>query len=736
MKMGTIRRLVVSYQEILFSLFLILSTTLVYSRMAGNGFVHIDDPLQLTEQVHVLSGLSWKNLVWSFSPESWCAPLTWFTYTAVHGVFGLNPGVFHVLMLALHVASSVLLFSLLKNMTGELWKSAFVGALFALHPVNVESVAWIAELNNVLSGLFFMLTLLAYLFYVRKPGWKRYILVLLIFELGLLAKPAVMTLPFILLLLDLWPLKRLQLEKKGEHDKSWELRISGTPILNLIIEKIPLLALSFASLASNLLGASQRMGLYGAEFAPIGLRISNALVSTVKYLGNLIWPANLAVFYPYPVTIPLWQTAGAVLVLVLVTILALRTVWRHPYFLVGWLWFLGGLVPFLGIFQAGLWPELADRYAYLTFIGIFIVLSWGVPELLGRWNYFKTAAAIAFPGIILALMVLTWIQVGYWKNSEMLFSHARAVTKDNFMAHNGLGLALFQKGDIKGAIHEYRQSIKIKPYYFDAHYNLGNALYSSGYYDEAADEYRTCLRINPQQSGYIRNNLGNVLIAKGNYEGAIKSYLEQARMDPHQPGVYYNIGIAFSRKGNIRKAIEYYEKAIHEKPGYVEAMNDLEKARTAQRTLEGLITEAREGLKIQPRNPVLLTRLGDLYRQLGEDDQAIAHYQKALSIQSGSVKASYGLVLVYSQRQEYAKAVNVLLEMKRLQPDNPEVYYNLACLYAKQDMPDESIRWLKQSIDKGFHNWDLIKKDPDLENIRKTAFVRHLMNGQNPSSSY
>ncbi len=736
MKMGTIRRLVVSYQNLLFYLFLTLSTTLVYSRMAGNGFVHIDDPLQLTEQVHVLSGLSWKNLVWSFSPESWCAPLTWFAYTAFHAVFGLNPGAFHVLMLALHVASSALLFSLLKNTTGEFWKSAFVGALFALHPINVESVAWIAELNNVLSGLFFMLTLLAYLFYVRKSGWKRYLLVLLIFELGLLAKPAIMTLPFIMLLLDLWPLKRLQIERKDENDKSWALRTSGTPILNLIIEKIPFLALSFASLASNLLGANQRMGLYGAEFAPMGLRISNALVSTIKYLGNLFWPANLAVFYPYPDMIPFWQITGAVLVLVLVTILALRTVLSHPYLLVGWLWFLGGLVPFLGLFQAGLWPELADRYAYLTYIGVFIAVCWGVPELLGRWRYFKTAAVIAMPGILLVLMVLTWIQVGYWKNSEMLFTHTLAVTRDNFMAHNGLGLALSQKGDIEGAIHEYRQSVKIKPYYLDAHYNLGNALYSGGHYDEAAAEYRTCLRINPQQSGYIRNNLGNVLIAKGNYDEAIKSYLEQARMDPHQPGIYYNIGIAFFRKGNLKKAIEYYEKAIHEKPGYVEAMNDLEKARAAQRNLEGLITRILEELKIQPRNPVLLTRLGDVYRQLGEDDQAIARYHAAISVQSDSVKASYGLVLVYSQRQEYAKALDVLLEMKLSQPDNPEVYYNLACLYAKQDMPDESIRWLKQSIEKGFNNWDLIKKDPDLENIRKTAFVRDLMNEQIPASTH
>jgi protein O-mannosyl-transferase len=734
MKMGTIRRLVISYQDILLYLFLILSTTLVYSRITGNGFVNIDDPLQLTGQVHVLSGLTWKNLIWSFSPESWCAPLTWFTYTAVHAVFGLNPGVFHVLMLALHFTSSVLLFSLLKNMTGDVWKSAFVGALFALHPVNVESVAWVAELNNVLSGLFFMLTLLAYLFYTRKPDWKKYILVLLIFELGLLAKPAIMTLPFILLLLDLWPLKRLQIVKRIDNDKSWALRITGTPILNLIIEKIPLISLSFASLASNLLGANQRMGLYGAEFAPMGLRISNALVSIIKYLAKLFWPDNLAVFYPYPNMIPFWQIAGAVLVLVLVTTLALQTIWRHPYFLVGWLWFLGGLVPFLGIFQAGLWPELADRYAYLTYIGIYIALTWGCSELLGRWRYFKPAAALVCPVIILSLMALTWIQVGYWKDSETLFSHAREVTRDNFVAHNGLGLALSENDDIRGAIHEYRQAIKIKPYYFDARYNLGNALYTSGNYDEAAEEYRICLRINPHQSGYVYNNLGNVLFAQGNYDGAIKSYLEQVKTDPHQPGVYYNIGTAYARKGNVAWAIEYYEKAIRERPGYVEAMNDLEKARTAKKNLEGMVSKIQEELKTDPRNPVLLTSLGDLYSHLGEDDKAIAHYQGALSIQSGSTKAAYGLVLIHSQRQEYAKAVDILLEMKRSQPDNPEVYYNLACIYGKQGMPDESIKWLKQSIEKGFANRDLIMKDPDLEIIRSSDYVRSLMNEKNPAS--
>ena len=725
MKVAVFRKVITTYRDTFFYIFLIFSTAFVYSRTAINDFVNFDDPLQLTEQSHVLSGLTWKNLLFSFSPEAWCAPFTWLTYTAGYTLFGLNPGAFHVMSLILHLASSIMLFSLLKSVTGEFWKSAFVGTLFALHPINVESVAWIAELNNVLSGLFFMLTLLTYNFYIKRSNWKRYVLALLVFELGLLAKPVLMTLPFILFLLDFWPLKRTQVERTEDNRRAWGLRILGVPIPRLILEKIPFLVLSLFSLAENLFGANKRMGLYNPEIIPISLRISNALVSCIKYLGKLFWPHDLAIFYPYPSVIPLWQLAGACLVLVLVTIFALRAIFQHPYYLVGWLWFLGGLVPFLGIYQAGAWPEMADRYAYLPCIGIFIALCWGIYDLLARWRYYRTIIAMAGSGVILILMVLTWNQVGFWKNSETLFRHALNVTRNNYLAHNHLGVAFLERGDMEGAIEQFMLSIKITPNYKYAHLNLAEALCNEKKYNEAIIQLRECLRIDPHY-GDAYNNLGNVMATIGNFDEAMKNYNEALQIDPHQAMIYNNIGVVFYQKGNIKKAIEYYQKALHEIPGITEAIKNLEEAKKALKGLENLIARTQKMIDAEPNNPSLITRLGNIYRQQGEYDEAIGQYQKALSIQPKFIQAMYGLVLVYSERREYVNASKVLQNIRQFQPDNPEVYYNIACIYAKQNKVDESIFWLKQAIEKGFNNWSLLEKDSDLDIIRNTKYYKEL----------
>ena len=680
------------------------------------------------------------------------------------------------------------------RMTNEFWKCAFVGALFAFHPINVESVAWVAELNNVLSGLFFMLALLAYHFYTKQPDWKRYILALLAFELVLLAKPIHMTLPFIFLLLDLWPLKRIQVERRKENTNSWGLSIRGTPVSRLVLEKIPFLVLSFLSLATNLFRAEKQIGLYSPEIVSISLRVSNALVSSIKYIGKLFFPFDLAIFYPYPHMIPWWQVAGACIILVLATLVFLRAVYRYPYYLVGWLWFLGGLVPLLGIVQTGLWPELADRYAYTTYIGIFIALSWGIPDLIVKWRYHDTIVAGAGSGVILVLMVLTWIQVGFWKNDETLMVHTLKVTENNYVAHNNLGIDFFKKGDVDGAIIHLKESVRINPLQPVTYFNLGNALLTQNDIRGAIDEYQKGLAIDPTNINAhiglgialkkVGNNnealvyfnkalnidpnnliahiemgkyfqelgkaeeatnhfnealkinptnidankeLGNLLFHKGNYDGAIKHYSAALRADPHQAEVYNNLGTVFIYKGNIKKAIEFYQKSLQEKSDYAQAIENLKNARINQRKLEDLWMTIQQSTKTDPLNPALYTKLGDVYRQLGEYDESIGQYQKAIAIQPNYVQAMYGLVLVYSNRQEYVKALDVLQKIRQLQPGNPELYYNTACIYAKQSKPDEAIAWLKQSIEKGFHNWDLIKKDPDLTNIKDTAFVNKLI---------
>ncbi len=722
------------YKNSIFCLSLVIFIILVYYRAAGFDFVNIDDPLQLTEQTHVLTGLTWSNFIWSFSPASWCSPLTWFGYTACHALFGLNPGAFHVLNLILHALNSILLFILLFRITGGFWKSAFVSALFALHPANVESVAWIAELNNVLSGLFFMLTLLAYTFYTEQPTWKRYMTALLLFWLGLLAKPSLMTLPFLLLLIDLWPLKRMHLDTQGSYVQM--LKSSGTAQLSrVMLEKAPFLILAFLSFLSNMVGAQSRMGLYGAETISLGLRISNAIVSSVKYLGMLFWPHNLSILYPYPAMIPLWETSGALLVLTVLTVLALRLAARYPYFIVGWLWFLSGLAPFLGIFMSGVWPEMADRYGYLTFIGIFIALAWGIPDILRRWRHSTPALAIAGTGVTIFFAALAWTQVGYWKDSTTLFTHVVSVIDGKNGAFNNIGLAIahsnlgnsfYYNGDTQGAIREYHKAIRINPYYDNSYYCLGRVLAEQGNLVEAAEKYRECIKVNPRKEN-VHNRLGMIMAEMGYYNEAIKTYLEGLQIDPHQANMYFNLGNAYLQKGNVARAVESYRQALNERPDSREARSALEKAQITKQKFDQLILALQSALQKEPGNPIMLTRLGDIYREQGDYENAISQYNKAISFQKDSIKAFYGLVLVYSDMKEYSRAADTLIRMKQLQPANPEIYYNLACLSAIQNRADESVAWLKQAIEKGFNRWDLIRKDPDLANVRSTAYVVELL---------
>lgn len=748
------------YRSIIYCLILSLTVIIAYSRLAGNDFVNYDDPYQVTEETHVLGGLTWENILWSFGPESHCSPLTWMAYAAGHTLFGLNPGMFHMMSLAIHIASSLLLFYLLRRMTGKFWECAFVSALFALHPINVESVAWIAELNNVLSGLFFMLTLLLYSLYAERPSWKRYIPALLVFWLGLLAKPSLMTLPFILLLIDLWPLKRIQLEIRDRAQKLWGIHIQGAPLSRIVTEKVPFALLSVASLASNMYGAEERMGLYTTDVVPMGLRASNAFVSTMKYLGKLFWPLDLTIFYPYPSTIPLWQVAGAVFILALLTALAVRTVVRRSYILVGWLWFLGGLVPFLGIIQAGIWPELADRYAYLTFIGIFIILSWGIPDLFGRLHHYRAAITAAGSGAVLALMAMTWVQTGYWKNSGTLFTHALAVTEKNHLAHynlgvflleqgnmqeairhfhkslhilpgntsalNNLGLALFYEGDLDGAINAYSEALKVNPGSHMLYVNLGLAYEKKEDKNKAIEFYSKGVQINPHDSR-ARRLLSAILLQSGRIDEAIEHFHELLRLNQHQPAIYNSLGHACLQKGNIRKAVEYYEQALRSGALSNEAKNSLINARIALAKSDELISQAEEMIQKDPQNAELYIKLGNLYRQQGEYDEAIAQYQKAISIQNESVNALYGLAVAFSQKKDYAKALEPLQNIQRLMPDNPDVHYNIACVYARQNMADESIYWLKSSVEKGFNNWNLIMTDPDLSSVRGTEGMKMLI---------
>jgi len=399
--------------EFVVSLFLVVIILVAYWQLPSHEFLSFDDNKYITQNTHVHEGITWKNIAWAFSNTDfgYWHPLTWLSHMFVFQLVGLKFGMHHLTNLFFHIANTLLLFLVLKRMTGELWQSAFVAAMFALHPLNVESVAWASERKNVLSTFFWMLTILTYVKYTESAGFYRYLLVLFVFVLGLMSKPMLVTLPFVLLLLDYWPLCRINLSQScfgyQETNKSIQADSSLLLVLRLVLEKIPLFILSSICIYFSVLSFQRFNIAISTALVPMKLRIANALVSYVKYITKMVWPQNLTVYYPYPDKLPAWQVIGAALLLICVTFLALRWVKPKPYFAVGWLWYLGTLVPGVGLVQAGLWPAMADRFTYVPLIGLFICIAWSVPNFFGCWRYRKGGFIVCSATIVSILTLLT-----------------------------------------------------------------------------------------------------------------------------------------------------------------------------------------------------------------------------------------------------------------------------------------------------------------------------------------
>ncbi|MDH4207117.1 MAG: tetratricopeptide repeat protein, partial [Desulfobacteraceae bacterium] len=497
---------------------IILST---YCQLPSHEFLPFDDYGYITKNTHVHEGITWKNIVWAFSSTDfgYWHPLTWMSHMLAFQVFGLKSGMHHLINLLLHISNTLLLFFVLKRMTGALWQSAFVAAVFALHPLNVESVAWVSERKNVLSTFFWMLTILTYVRYTERPGFYRYLIILFVFVLGLMSKPMLVTLPFVLLLLDYWPLCRFTLPQSCCDNQKVQKQIQTNSHLSLglrlVLEKIPLFILSSTCIYLSALSIQRFKIIISTASVPMKLRIANALVSYVRYIIKMIWPQNLAVYYPYPHALPAWQVIGAFLLLVIVTFLAFRWVRLTPYFTVGWLWYIGTLFPVIGLVQAGLWPAMADRFTYVPLIGLFIVIAWGVPDFVGRWRYRKAGFIAVSTALVPIFMVMTWLQLRHWQNGVTLFTHNVRVTYNNSLAHKELGNALEQQGNLDKAILHYSKALKINPNYAEAHNNLGYILACQKHYKEAIDHYTEAIRIKPSYTE-AHNNLGTALLYQGN----------------------------------------------------------------------------------------------------------------------------------------------------------------------------------------------------------------------------
>jgi tetratricopeptide (TPR) repeat protein len=552
--------------------FLVIVTTAAYWQVRHHEFTIFDDDGYVSENLYVRSGLNRRSVRWAFSFNdiAYWHPITWISHMLDVELYGLNPGMHHRTNLLLHIANSLALFVFFNWTTGFPWRSACVAALFALHPINVESVAWIAERKNVLSTFFWMLTLLAYVKYSKNKHFGWYAVALSVFALGLMAKPMLVTLPFVLLLMDYWPLNRF---RAGVSTPFFSDQ-NDSLIIRVVLEKIPFVLLSAASIILSFLSLGRQGVLLSTETIPLVFRIANALVSYVKYIGKLFWPMELSVFYHYPSRIPWVQAFVAMLVLLGLSWFLIRVLRRIPGFGTGWLWFLGTFLPVMGLLQAGLWPAMADRWAYVPFIGLFVIIVWAMHELLKDWRFKAMAAALMAGAVLSIFTVKTWMQVEYWHNSVSLFTHAVHIQKKSQLAHYNLGVALEMEGRPAEAMTHYRAALNINPNYSKARNNLGLLLASEGKTEEAIDQYSETVRRDPDFADAY-NNLGILFLELGKTGEAIRYFSEALRRNPAHTATRNNMGIAMVRMGMIKEAITHFQAALLENPEDVVVQNNL-----------------------------------------------------------------------------------------------------------------------------------------------------------------
>jgi tetratricopeptide (TPR) repeat protein len=559
--------------EIALGLLLAVLTAAVFSHNGLGGlpacdFINFDDPVYVQENDHVLGGLTRDNLIWAFtttSASNW-HPLTWLSLQADAQV---NPAGFlahgcHLTNLGWHILNTLLLFAVLRRMSRAVWASALVAVLFAVHPLHVESVAWISERKDVLSTFFWMLTLWAYAAYVARPAWWRYSLMLLAFALGLLAKPMLVTLPFVLLLLDYWPLGRMKSEIRNPNPAGLGFRISNFGFR--LLEKLPLFALSIASCVVTWYVQQKGGAVQSLTRVSLGSRVANGVVAYASYLVQTIWPADLTAFYPHPGdALPWWRVAGAALLLTAITILALRQIRRRPYLAVGWFWYLGTAVPVIGLVQVGA-QAMADRYTYIPLIGVFIMVAWASADLTAHRPAWRVAVASLMIVLVVGCLNCTWRQVSYWHDSITLWEHANEATTGNYLAHNNLALALAHQKRYPEAVDHFRQALAIRPRLATAHVSLAKILEEQwGRSEEAMEEIRLALEAQPDQPD-AHYSMGALLEKKGRLEEAEWHYRQALELVDSNVNAHNQLGRVLMKLGRPSEAVEHFRVASEHRP--------------------------------------------------------------------------------------------------------------------------------------------------------------------------
>jgi tetratricopeptide (TPR) repeat protein len=770
--------------KVLIGIVLFIMTFTVYMQVMNHDFINFDDDIYVKDNFRVIKGISLSNILWAFSLTEkhntpYWHPLTWLSHMLDCQFFGLNAGMHHLTNLIFHIANTILLFYVLNLATGSVRRSAIVAALFAIHPVNIESVAWIAERKNVLSTFFWMLTMLFYIYYTRRPDILRYLAAILFFSLGLLAKPMLITLPFVFILFDYWPLERFELKQSGLHKK----------ILYLILEKLPFFIISFCSVYISTVSLKLTSNIISTDYVPMRLRLENAIVSYAAYIGKMVWPSKLSIYYPFPASIAVWKISASLILLVSVTIFVLFKMRRFRYVGTGWFWFIGTLVPVSGAVQGGLWPEMADRWAYVPYIGLFVIISWGGYELLNKYRLNNILAAVISLTILLALSTATYIQLKYWQDSKSLYKHALEAGPVNHVILNNMGNALVKEGKLLEAVSHYKEALLSKPDYAKAHNNLATAFYKLGRIDESVRYYSEALRYWPNFYK-AHNNFGSVLFELGKDKDAMFHFLEALRINPDYDEAHYNLGLLLSRQGRIEQAVSHYARAISINPYYAEAHNNLglayyklgragyavkqynealrldpnmaeahvnlgvtlfyagdynkalshlrraaeinpeddnarEKIKTVLEEKEKFQKEEKsmlEKIAGKPGNYTLYVDLGDLYVKYKRFDLAEEQYKRAVMISPDNHEGIIKLAKIYAIKGNFSKAISEAERAIGLKPDYAYGYYFIASVYSLLNDKDKSIEWLKKAVESGYNDWELMRTNKNFDNIRSTSY--------------
>ncbi|MGE5360927.1 MAG: tetratricopeptide repeat protein [Bacteroidales bacterium] len=675
------------------SIALVALTVAVFAPVRTFGFVPWDDPLYVTENARVLAGLTWRGVVWAMATgESfYWHPLTWLTHMLDVDLYGLNAGGHHVTSVILHVLATLVLFDALRRMTHNDGRSAFVAALFAVHPLHVESVAWIAERKDVLSGLFFMMTVWTYGWYARAPGFRRYLAVLACFVLALMSKPMVVTLPLVLLLLDVWPLGRARLAGRaraaGESEQGNHPPLGGGVAWGALLrEKIPLLVLSIAAGVATVLNQQQAGSMRTLGAFPLGRRLANAVTSYVAYITDAAWPAGLAAFYPYPVSSPAWWLlTAALLALVVVSVLAVWTLPRRPYLAVGWFWYLVTLLPVIGLIQVGVQAR-ADRFTYIPLVGLCLMVAWGVPALFARWRHARVALAALALALVAASATVARAQVGYWKDGYTLWERAAAVTTGNYQAYASLGQLLEADGKLDEAIARYRQACPFMIESSGLRTRIGNLLMQQGRPAEAVAEFKLALASQPNNA-VAHHNLALALEADGRADEALAEHFAAVRCQPDSAVGRHTLGLALGKQGRENEAITELAEAVRLRPDWALAHNSLGLALARQGRLADAIREWLETVRVEPNNPDWHSNLSLAFTQAGDIPHAIEQLQLALNLAPQHPAAPmwhYNLAALFDRTGDRAKAVEHLDAALALNPQYEPARRALADLSASR----------------------------------------------------